>query len=353
MQNTFYEIDHHYNPKINIFQQQSDITNWSGQSNVKSFREQIDNVLTRWHQLQQNKLTYEQQKQIQYHNDKQIKTCPTIDFDQIMEEDLENQLKELEREEEEEYLLLERSLEEQLKQEESNTDIYEFEVDYVKQLEYIEILQKFQQNEQQQYCDTLMQELNKYENLVKQFKNLFKNQYQSKQKLCLTPGIDSEFRIRQRKNDHHSIMEWLFVQIITMFYNSTGITYFDIPISANETYHMQLNDTIRLYDLAKMIKALKISYRGDLTTPSPMKIEKECTSNINELNLTIILFGISLLIILNFVIFIWNTFSIYRSKKNKQGQFLLHSDGALLKKLNICQHNQEDLYASINLQTRK
>ncbi|CAF2136087.1 unnamed protein product [Rotaria magnacalcarata] len=200
MQNTFYEIDHHYNPKINIFQQQSDITNWSGQSNVKSFREQIDNVLTRWHQLQQNKLTYEQQKQIQYHNDKQIKTCPTIDFDQIMEEDLENQLKELEREEEEEYLLLERSLEEQLKQEESNTDIYEFEVDYVKQLEYIEILQKFQQNEQQQYCDTLMQELNKYENLVKQFKNLFKNQYQSKQKLCLTPGNDSEFRIRQRKN---------------------------------------------------------------------------------------------------------------------------------------------------------
>ncbi|CAF5034578.1 unnamed protein product, partial [Rotaria socialis] len=68
--------------------------------------------------------------------------------------------KELEREEEEEYLLLERSLEEQLKQEESNTDINEFEVDYVKQLEYIEILQKFQQNEQQQYCDTLMQELN-------------------------------------------------------------------------------------------------------------------------------------------------------------------------------------------------
>ncbi|CAF4465167.1 unnamed protein product, partial [Rotaria magnacalcarata] len=63
MQNTFYEIDHHYNPKINIFQQQSYITNWSGQSNVKSFREQIDNVLTRWHQLQQNKLTYEQQKQ--------------------------------------------------------------------------------------------------------------------------------------------------------------------------------------------------------------------------------------------------------------------------------------------------
>ncbi|CAF4681622.1 unnamed protein product, partial [Rotaria socialis] len=55
-----------------------------------------------------------------------------------MEEDLENQLKELEREEEEEeYLLLERSLEEQLKQEESNTDINEFEVDYVKQLEYI------------------------------------------------------------------------------------------------------------------------------------------------------------------------------------------------------------------------
>ncbi|CAM4935442.1 unnamed protein product [Rotaria socialis] len=196
-----------------------------------------------------------------------------------MEEDLENQLKELEREEEEEYLLLERSLEEQLKQEESNTDINEFEVDYVKQLEYIEILQKFQQNEQQQYCDTLMQELNKYENLVKQFKNLFKNQYQSKQKLCLTPGNDSEFRIRQRKNDHHSIMEWLFVQIITMFYNSTGITYFDIPISANETYHMQLNDTIRLYDLAKMIKALKISYRGDLTTASPMKIEKECTNN--------------------------------------------------------------------------
>ncbi|CAF4872935.1 unnamed protein product, partial [Rotaria socialis] len=90
-----------------IFQQQSDTTNWSGQSNVKSFREQIDNVLTRWHQLQQNKLKCEQQKQIQYHDDKQIKTCPTIDFDQIMEEDLENQLKELEREEEEEYLLLE------------------------------------------------------------------------------------------------------------------------------------------------------------------------------------------------------------------------------------------------------
>ncbi|CAF1076605.1 unnamed protein product [Rotaria magnacalcarata] len=196
MQNTFYKIDHHYNPKINISQyhphlqqqQQSHTTNWSGKSNVKSFREQIDKALTRWHQLQQDKLQYEQQnqqheqqKQIQYHDDKQIKTCPTIDFDQIMEEDLENQLKELERKEEEEYLLLERSLEEQLKQEEYNKDINEFEADYVKQLEYIEILQKFQRNEQQQYNDTLMQELKKYENLVKQFKNVFKNQHQSKQ----------------------------------------------------------------------------------------------------------------------------------------------------------------------------
>ncbi|CAF4457856.1 unnamed protein product, partial [Rotaria magnacalcarata] len=63
------------------------------------------------------------------------------------------------RQEEEEYLLLERSLEEQSKQEESNKDIKEFEEDYVKQLEYIEILQKFQQNEQQQYTDALTQEL--------------------------------------------------------------------------------------------------------------------------------------------------------------------------------------------------
>ncbi|CAF2087090.1 unnamed protein product [Rotaria magnacalcarata] len=330
-------------------QQQSHTTNWSDQSNVKSFREQIDKGLMRWHQLQQDKLKYEQQKQIEHHDDKQIKTCPIIDFDQIMEEDLENQLKELERQEEEEYLLLERSLEEQSKQEESNKDIKEFEEDYVKQLEYIEILQKFQQNEQQQYTDTLTQELKKYENLVKQFKNLFKNQYQSKQKLCLTPGNDSEFHIRQRKHDHYSIMEWLVLQIITMFYNSTGMTYFDIPMSANESYHMQLNDTIKLFELADKIKALKIYYRGDLTTPSPMKIEKECTTNINELNLTIIIFGISSLIILNFVIFIWNTYSIYHLKKKKQAQFLLQSDVALLKKLSICQHDHEDLYASINL----
>ena len=90
-ENNSYKIDHRYNqnntPKIPT----------NGQTSVKSYREQIETMLTRWHQLQKVK-----------------QQCPPIDFDNIMETDLARQLQEIE--EQEQNNLLEKTLELQLSQ---------------------------------------------------------------------------------------------------------------------------------------------------------------------------------------------------------------------------------------------
>jgi hypothetical protein len=134
-----YKIDHRYNqnntPKITT----------NGQTSVKSYREQIETMLTRWHQLQKAKQQQQQQQ------------CEPINFDNIMETDLARQLHEIE--EQEQYNLLEKTLElQQLNQADKQDDTK-------KQLKQIEILKQSEKNEQQRAYDRILQQLKQYEKL--------------------------------------------------------------------------------------------------------------------------------------------------------------------------------------------
>ncbi|CAM2729110.1 unnamed protein product [Rotaria socialis] len=95
--------------------------------------EQIDTLLKRWHQLQQDKTQ-----------------CQHNDVNQIKKEDIEYKLKELELQEEVQYKLLEKLLEKPFKK----------QVD-LKPLYLIEFLKYYEQNEQRKYNE-LLKELEKY-----------------------------------------------------------------------------------------------------------------------------------------------------------------------------------------------
>ncbi|CAF5177702.1 unnamed protein product, partial [Rotaria magnacalcarata] len=95
--------------------------------------EQIDTLLKRWHQLQQDKTQ-----------------CQHNDVNQIKKEDIEYKLKELELQEEVQYKLLEKLLEKPFKR----------QVD-LKPLYLIEFLKYYEQNEQRKYNE-LLKELEKY-----------------------------------------------------------------------------------------------------------------------------------------------------------------------------------------------
>jgi molybdopterin-biosynthesis enzyme MoeA-like protein len=135
-ENNSYKIDHRYN------QNNTPMMPTNGQTSVKSYREQIETMLTRWHQLQKSK----QQQQ-----------CEPINFDNIMETDLARQLHEIE--EQEQYNLLEKTLElQQLNQADKQDDTK-------KQLKQIEILKQSEKNEQQRAYDRILQQLKQYEKL--------------------------------------------------------------------------------------------------------------------------------------------------------------------------------------------
>ncbi|CAF1265558.1 unnamed protein product [Adineta steineri] len=146
MSNTYFKIDHRYNKKpqyvpssssfrqdnkqtiVPTMSQSSDIVSVVGINNknkpVTSFRCQIHDVLQEWQRLQQEKKKYEQQQQAErkrpgFWGDK---NQVYDEFDRIMEEDLENQLKELERQEEEQYKRAEQILEEQLQKNPNNNE---------------------------------------------------------------------------------------------------------------------------------------------------------------------------------------------------------------------------------------
>ncbi|CAF4602429.1 unnamed protein product, partial [Rotaria socialis] len=97
-ENNFFKIDHRYNNNNNNIPR---ITT-HGRPSIKSYHEQIETMLTRWHQLQKEKHRQQQQQQeCQYQ---------PINFDEIMEADLDRQLQELEQQEQEQYNRLEQTL---------------------------------------------------------------------------------------------------------------------------------------------------------------------------------------------------------------------------------------------------
>lgn len=132
--NNFYQIDHRYN------QNNTPMITTNGQQSVKSYREQIETMLKRWHQSPK----------------KEKQQCQPINFDEIMETDLTRQLQELE--EQEQYNLLKQTLELQLSQQDKQScmsNVVDDDDDTKKQLKEIEILK------QQEY-DRTLQQLNQY-----------------------------------------------------------------------------------------------------------------------------------------------------------------------------------------------
>lgn len=118
-ENIVYKIDHRYNRNHESLQT----------SSRPSFTRQIEMMLANWHSLK------DKQRQC-----KSTEHYQEIDFDQIMEEDLENQLQELEKQEDEQYKLLEQTLEHQLYQDDVQEVVYDFEKEYKKLLEHVETL---------------------------------------------------------------------------------------------------------------------------------------------------------------------------------------------------------------------
>ena len=105
-------------------------------SNVGSFYTQARNILAQWQELQEKKVQYQKQQQQQEEHSIRVgfwgeKHQNYDDFDRIMEEHLEYQLKELERQEVEQYQRMEQTLEEQLQQQQhqknSTEQMAEFE----------------------------------------------------------------------------------------------------------------------------------------------------------------------------------------------------------------------------------
>jgi hypothetical protein len=163
-QQIYYQMDHRYNSKIpNIVSIHSENLSKSNvavassvaqssetvaaaahnQTKESSFHNQINNILGKWRQLQEEKKQCQQQQQQQQQQNqvqKKVKHPESIDFDQIMEEDLANQLEELERQEKEQYKRMEQTVAKELKVDEHSEQIDQFMHDYIKQLESFEQL---------------------------------------------------------------------------------------------------------------------------------------------------------------------------------------------------------------------
>jgi len=120
------------------------------QSNESSYHDKISKILTRWQQLQKEMKVYQQQQhkhQVPFvAGMKQEKD----DFDRIMEEDLENQLKELELQEEEQYKLMEQAIEEELQQQYQSNSIDDFEEDHIEQLMQLHELERIIEEEEEE-----------------------------------------------------------------------------------------------------------------------------------------------------------------------------------------------------------
>ena len=153
MKNNVYKVDHRYNPTPSWLpsrfrNHQPVATATSSSCVLSSYRGKISDMLVQWNQLQKEKRQCEQ-KQVQSLSEKRPKQPLCDEFDRIMEEDLENQLKALERQEEEQYKVLETSLQEQLQDNHPKENTAELTMDYRKQLEQIDVLKQFEEESEE------------------------------------------------------------------------------------------------------------------------------------------------------------------------------------------------------------
>jgi hypothetical protein len=151
--NKIYKINHHYNANNAWMTFRPQHRQYSSRTTASvqqpSYRGKINTILAQWRQIQQEKKQCQQQQQ-----KPMVQTRKQDDFDRIMEEDLENQLKELERQEEEQYKLMEQAIEEQLEQDHCDEQIDELE----QQLKQIE-------DEEEERNDAQLKEYEEWEQL--------------------------------------------------------------------------------------------------------------------------------------------------------------------------------------------
>lgn len=105
---------------------------------------------------------------------------------------------------------------------------------------------------------------------------------------------------------------------IDMYYNSTGVTYFNIPVSSTEVYNMNITDDTNLNALKTKIDLLQSEYLEDFMMPSLINMEYICSrSNYNYTYFILIFIVLILLLLLNLVIVIWKLYSIWISNTSK------------------------------------
>jgi hypothetical protein len=179
-----FNVNHHYNQTLSTAQysnlaQQSITSNDSTTLSTKqqSFRQQIEMILLRCQQIQREKQQsqsrtitsatstivdqLQQQPSFTLSMIQQINSNEHDEFDRIMEEDLENQLKELEREEEKQFELLEQSVEEEFKRNTTMDYSTLFTSDYIQQLKHLEAYICHERQQHQQQYEALLKQINK------------------------------------------------------------------------------------------------------------------------------------------------------------------------------------------------
>lgn len=108
---------------------------------------------------------------------------------------------------------------------------------------------------------------------------------------------------------------------IDMYYNSTGISYFNISLSPNRVHHMSILDYTKLDQLKYQIDEIFTDYMNEFSIASTMNTEKACHQKMTHYCLLSILIGLFVLLMINLVYFIWNTYAIGNYKNKKQKDF--------------------------------
>ncbi|CAF1309164.1 unnamed protein product [Rotaria magnacalcarata] len=299
--NNLYKINHRYN------QNNTPIITTNDRPSVKSYREQIETMLTRWRQLQKEKHPQ----------------CQPINFDEIMETDLARQLQQLEQEEEKQYNLLEQALDD----------------------------------------DTILQQLKEYRQKKNSMNYDIKEEYvhihQEKQTLQIQLTIIKENQMKISKIEHllesyffskaHNrlIMINVFKQakLVKMFYGEVGPTFIEIPISKNETTTVWVSDGVTVDYIKRRINEISGDYYVDLTSTMAITTTTESSSS-SQLNIiqnecnsyptTNVLFGfgagialIILLLLVNLIVMLSKKRSKYHNRmeniSDKYSQQTFHS----------------------------
>lgn len=142
------------------------------------FRQRIEELLGKWHQLQEKKFQYlpappsSVERSCSPEGGSSSSTTTTTketaswvrdDFDRAIEEDMENRLKELEVQEDDDYRSLTGLLEQQLTHDNSKDAKHELEQYSSQQLEHVQRLQRFMERKQQPRYQEFLRKIAKFE----------------------------------------------------------------------------------------------------------------------------------------------------------------------------------------------